>query len=311
MQVIFHIGLAKTGTTAIQNFLLRNTRALNRKGIAYPLAGRIRENHSAHHAISWAFLEDVPHTLPEPHYSAQYNFDEYSALIKGEMHAIGAHTAIISSENFGVPQVSISHLRKIQDNWPEANVVILMYFRRQSDMALSHYAQRARTFRRLRIGPRELLRSSSGEPYGLNNKVKHFEEVFGADNVFVHWYEDVRHDLLEPFRQIIGFDMDNGWVKPELDNRRLSWPVIRTVRWTDHLPVVGRPLRRALLALERRTPDRIRSRLDEAFRPFSQAELRAYQARFDEANTLLKKRTNAPPPSAKSYASIHDFTDVK
>ena len=59
--LIFHIGLPKTGSTAIQAFLARNIEILDEHGISYPFiteetasAGRVSEGNALHEFVRLA-----------------------------------------------------------------------------------------------------------------------------------------------------------------------------------------------------------------------------------------------------------------
>jgi hypothetical protein len=54
---IIHVGLHKTGTTSIQNFLAKNALELKRNGFLYPNGG-CPENSSAHHNLAWQLAGD-------------------------------------------------------------------------------------------------------------------------------------------------------------------------------------------------------------------------------------------------------------
>ncbi len=128
MRVFLHIGVWKTGSTAIQAFLRENTPALHRAGIAAPMM-RGRQN--------LAYLangDDAPLA---------------AALDQIWAHAAAsnAHTLIFSTEHFwplpGAAQDRLAAALAARG----AEVSVLVYLRPQADLWRSLLAQQAKTFR--------------------------------------------------------------------------------------------------------------------------------------------------------------------
>jgi hypothetical protein len=57
-RLLIHCGLHKTGTTALQTFLRKNTERLRTAGILYPYAGCFDSVASGHHNIAWQIARD-------------------------------------------------------------------------------------------------------------------------------------------------------------------------------------------------------------------------------------------------------------
>lgn len=53
-KLIIHIGMAKTGTTAVQSYMYANRLALLEQGINYPLSATYG---TGHHPLAWSLLE--------------------------------------------------------------------------------------------------------------------------------------------------------------------------------------------------------------------------------------------------------------
>ena len=110
MKLILHIGQSKTGTTALQSFLLSNKNRLAQEGILYPdyyLTGMPLNtlNHNS-------FAEELSGLTRHP----CLTFEEYCKQFTQEMKSTGCETMILSAESFfGAPQ--IWRLKEGQDFW--------------------------------------------------------------------------------------------------------------------------------------------------------------------------------------------------
>ena len=100
MKLILHIGQSKTGTTALQSFLLSNKNRLAQEGILYPdyyLTGMPLNtlNHNS-------FAEELSGLTRHP----CLTFEEYCKQFTQEMKSTGCETMILSAESFfGAPQI--------------------------------------------------------------------------------------------------------------------------------------------------------------------------------------------------------------
>lgn len=101
-EIIVHIGLAKTGTTAIQNVLLKNKQHLfEQHGILFP---GLRDNHFHLQSL----FSEAPHRLVQMQRNekiytpdaARAFLDSFRESFESEIAASGARTIVISSEYF-------------------------------------------------------------------------------------------------------------------------------------------------------------------------------------------------------------------
>lgn len=138
--VYLHIGLAKTGTTAIQRFFFENSEELTKHGVFYPDNFRSPETGYSdwgHHILShkwggWLDKKVFPITPDEA-------WEKTAAFIRRNP---GRH--VISSERFqdtlGVPGDK-EIIRFVEDIIAPAKLVIVVYLRRQDMFAESHYKE--------------------------------------------------------------------------------------------------------------------------------------------------------------------------
>lgn len=91
MKLLLHIGSYRTGSTAVQQSLLRSRRALRGHGILYPTTGL--HDDGAHHRIGWS--------VTGRGLTGGWDAPPFDAILDGlaaEMRAAGADTVIISTE---------------------------------------------------------------------------------------------------------------------------------------------------------------------------------------------------------------------
>lgn len=94
--IVFHIGLERTGTTALQRFCVRNRTALAESSILYPTSGRAFRglNHLGLAAVY------MPPAHRDHFVNGRDGRDEVVASLKREIAASGAATILLSCEHF-------------------------------------------------------------------------------------------------------------------------------------------------------------------------------------------------------------------
>ncbi|TWI28170.1 hypothetical protein [Paracoccus sulfuroxidans] len=131
-KAIIHIGVHKTGTTSIQNWLWNNRSVLSSSfGWEYPKEFSIN---NAHHAIPWSVIpqfEDNP--ISRPH---RTSIDAIKARVQKKSQVI------ISSEPFCMADDSEADI--IRDIFDGFDTTVVMYVRRQDKLIQSEYVQRVK-----------------------------------------------------------------------------------------------------------------------------------------------------------------------
>lgn len=132
MKFILHIGVWKTGSSAIQSFLSLNRKELKRRGIVWPTAFT---KHDGHNAIVHALRDDDDAKL--------------DALIDGavrDARDVADPTIILSSEHFW--PVERKRLVRLHERLSaHGPTKVVAYIRPQEEMWASLYAQQAKAFR--------------------------------------------------------------------------------------------------------------------------------------------------------------------
>lgn len=263
--VFVHIGLHKTGSTAIQKFLTANARRLRRNGILYPRTGQVR---IAHHQIAWSMRNNA--RVPW-------------ADLRAELAE--SDTAVLSSEEFESVR-SPEAWERLRDNLP-GDVKIVCYLRRQDELLESHYNQHRKTggldspaaFKRRVLYQMDYLA-----------RLQPFADAFGVENIIVRPYDKTRmpNGLFADFLSAIGRDMKADYVcpshalNPSLNDTGIA--LMRFVR--THLP------NRAALWCARQVAERfLCCRPGEPPRSaFSPEERRDLLSRFAESNAEVARR---------------------
>jgi len=130
MNFIFHIGTHKTGSTAIQNFLLANRNRLLNSGILYPSVGL---KDTAHHNLAWTLKAgDINKTK------------DLCLKIEQEATYYGVDTVVLSSEEFEF----VRNINTLKNFFSEiSNAQIILYIRRPDLYLESEYKQHVKMYK--------------------------------------------------------------------------------------------------------------------------------------------------------------------
>lgn len=206
---VLHIGMPKTGTTAIQNFCSVNREALQRRGYYYPKLGNWRN----HNQLPVYLLEQKnrqgKRVSGAEVISTLYRDDVFERLAK---EVAGCRESILLSAE-GLIRVSPSTLLEY---FPKGETSIIVYIREQLEHLLSGYAQKVQGLaQETRPLGMEIAKSVRGNYPDL---LAPWLEAYGRENVDVRIYpppasesKDVRPDFLDALgiHDHTGFDFEN------------------------------------------------------------------------------------------------------
>jgi len=144
--IYLHIGMPKTGTTSLQNFLFDNREKLLDKGYLYPLLGmRSTRNITDfnHHGLANALLKKYDTKTPVGNAKSKSEWEGSWEELKKQINTIKPKNVIISSEIFTTTKYfynpnTIALVKKILE---EHETKIVIYLRRQDDFLRSLYCQ--------------------------------------------------------------------------------------------------------------------------------------------------------------------------
>jgi hypothetical protein len=238
--IVIHIGLRKTGSTSIQQFLSVNEKILRGMGVDYSPVGQNQRNN--HTNIFYELYR--PHNF-DPKYGTLSQAAEYWKEHPGK-------TFILSAEDFAdlnPPEIaSLRDALKSSDD----DVRIIMVIRELIDLLPSEYSQWARgglkigsfdEFFAKRIERRKLLFSHTAELWA---------DSFGWDSLHIRLLNRqhlANGDLTDEFLAITGLDPTDAGVRalnrPGVANASPGWRVLEAVR-ALYAGNHGLPVRHAL-----------------------------------------------------------------
>lgn len=180
-----HIGLPKTGTSALQAFFAQNINALKTKGILYPELQPLdtaRENRiTSGNANNIAFSMFQSFEPGEDELKKLYHLleehNEYDFLLSSENLCFAHHDQLLS---FNEEIKNLGYTTKI-----------IIYLRRQDHWFSSVYSQRVKRHH-LTISPEEFIQNELKKNDSINNfylRIKHFEKIFNKENIIIRCYE--------------------------------------------------------------------------------------------------------------------------
>jgi hypothetical protein len=234
---ILHIGTEKTGTTTIQDCLNLNRAALAERGWGYPASfGGKGCQHLAMHAMHVGHCEDLHARLGLDSEEKRREFNaEVKVRFLREMAALPQtiHTVILSSEYFHSRLRQEDELRGLRDLLAGAfdRIRILVYLRRQDQVAVSHYS----TGMRAGSTRREVL-PEVGESdcyYNYDLLLAKWAAAFPEAEITPRLFrrdEWPGGDLVHDFLDACGIEDRQGLRPPERRNESISAPAQEFLR---------------------------------------------------------------------------------
>lgn len=211
MNLYIHIGLPKTGTSAIQAHLFLNEQWFLDRGVLIPGTGHV-------HGFGHVTL------FKGPSYEL---VDELNDELK-KHEAQGIQNAFVSWE--GLPLVGAQKLQEIREKLSSHSIYVVAYLREQSEVLQSVYLQTLKT-RAQKRSIEDYLRSKKLlTPRHLNYLaiLEKFDSVFGSTSIIARVYKtehfkacSVLHDILS----LMGLEADKEFVmSKEKQNISLDVP---------------------------------------------------------------------------------------
>lgn len=205
-KLYLHIGLSKTGSSALQSWFSLNTKLFEKQGFDYadlnPLAkkGKITAGNGV---VLFNACKDE-------------NFSEIERLITN-IYFQSNEKAIISSETLqNISPVSIAKLKEVCDKH-SITVVVIAYVRSAYELLYSNYLQGIK-----RHGFTFKFGKKGNFSYSKQTEfLKNYFDVF-KDSVIVKNYDYEKKDIFSSFANLIGFDNKKAKIKDRTVNRSLT-----------------------------------------------------------------------------------------
>lgn len=200
MRIVLHIGLEKTGSTAIQAFCARHADALRADGILYPSGlGDRNHVHLAMAAANFPASRDIRLRVGIHDEAALRAFtDRALRSLKAEIDRARPHTLLLSSEHFSSRLLADPPLRRLHAMLSAlaAEIRVIVYLRRQDETLLSLYSTFAK------CGGTDPLEAFADRPIWLDFErvLGLWEGVFGTGNLDVRIFPPRDRPLLDDFR---------------------------------------------------------------------------------------------------------------
>ncbi|NOU66250.1 hypothetical protein GC096_19605 [Paenibacillus sp. LMG 31461] len=241
MKTIFiHIGLSKTGTTSLQNFLTVNHSKLLQHNIFYPIDSQKKYVQWNQHVglIPSLTQEKLIFFSDDDNYVKGEALDEFLDDIK----KIEQDNILISSEFF-LRLYNDSSIDLLQNSLKNYNTKIILYVRRQDEFYLSTRSERAKVGFPHRISVTNCISDTclndsvfleAANYYKLINR---WAKAFGKENMIVRIFEKeklYKNDLFSDFLHIFGIEMDGNFEITNNLNESLSLEKVRFLQELSH-----------------------------------------------------------------------------
>ncbi len=204
-KIYLHIGLHRTGSTAIQTALRLSKSQLRKQGVLVPEAGYAW---GGQHQLAWALLDNNPEWYPVSEFST---VDLFKAL-RGEINHSQCDKVLISSEDFSLLglQGNRSKLEELKKYLSDYDVTVVAYLRNQVDYLNSFFHESVKSFdSRFNISGIDAFKSDISQLLDYKSLLKQWADVFGRDSLLVTPYKlaDGRIDSVDRFFELIKLDM--------------------------------------------------------------------------------------------------------
>jgi glycosyltransferase involved in cell wall biosynthesis/predicted O-methyltransferase YrrM len=224
-----HIGLHKTGTSAIQQFLLENSKILKQNKYLYPEAG---VEAAAHHLLPWTLNDEHPE-----YKNAEKSTEVIWSEIENEIKESQCDKIILSSEDFS-SIYKIENLEKLRQLTKDYHTKIVVYLRRQDQLLQSQYREMVK-----QPGSRishTIQEFTQNEPWiwhflDYEQRLKDWADVFGKENIIVRVYEkgQLPQGIFVDFCNAVGLSLSNDYVLPEIVNPTLNRDLLEFLRYCN------------------------------------------------------------------------------
>lgn len=235
MRVYLHIGVEKTGTSSIQQFLRINRDALKEAGLLFPRAPGA-ENHMALAAA--AQNEDkrddlrMIYGLDSPAKIHDFRKRLVEELV-AEAEQARCHTVVLSGEHCSSRLTTPAEVellwRMLQPLTRDARVIV--YLRRQDEFLCSTYSTDVKSGF---TGPMKLPSAELREQrYNYYPLLQRWSSVVGKANLICRIYDRAAlkgGDAVADFLQLVGLDYKGNYRRPERVNESLDTNVLEFLR---------------------------------------------------------------------------------
>ena len=197
-KAFIHIGLAKTGTTAIQQSATSLQDDMLRNGLRFLKTGRIGER-GGQHCIPWRITGDPRADLHGPNYSL--------AETRAELAADHENNVLVSSEEFSPLAYRPAKLRDLRALFEGYHLCGIVYVREQVEHFNSFFVELVKDVNMGDAIGEYIQKVALEARYNYQNWIQPFANTF--DEVVVRPYDPnvfVGGEIVQDFYSIVGFE---------------------------------------------------------------------------------------------------------
>lgn len=201
-KLFLHIGIPKTGSSSIQQYLSDHRDHLAKSGVLFPRSACLQEKDTAHNALAYPLMRDYPRLVDR---QLRRPIDQVAASLDEEIQSSKANRIIISSEALShCGKHSARPIRWLKDNFRAYEVRVIAYVRRPDAWLASAYAQAVKS---------NVFTTQTISEYLASRQVTYFRplhefaNVFGDDNMTVRIFSREhlhRGNVLADFLNLVG-----------------------------------------------------------------------------------------------------------
>lgn len=240
LKLYLHIGMPKTGTTYIQNFLRANNNVLKEKGYVYPDFGvrfdAVGANRNAHFLVSVIRDENKKRLVGTEHEIEDECFEKLYGLFEEYPNVIISEESIWNSAERKRDKNFWKNLKERLESHG-ISLKIIVYLRRQDLYIQSFWAQQIKESR-FSDTLQEYIKSSAFKRAKLDYKQRldEISKFVGKENVLVRVYEKEQYappqkTIVSDFLKTVGLQYTDEYTELErLPNRSLSGVYLETMR---------------------------------------------------------------------------------
>ena len=196
-KIYLHIGIGKTGTTSIQDYLFSNRFKLKENGVLYPVVGLRGTGHHDLAKLDNKWIGEKEQFL-------------YRNLIK-EIDSSGCHKIIISSENFVF--LKENYVKEIAWFFKNYDVKLIFYVRNQVPLIQSTFLEWQKVDKNY-LETIEKFFVVHHDGFDFLQRVKFYIVAFGKENIITRVFDkrNIGKDVKADFLRLIGVgvDISNG-----------------------------------------------------------------------------------------------------
>ncbi|MFR8548405.1 MAG: hypothetical protein ACLVEV_07270 [Lachnospiraceae bacterium] len=311
--VFLHIGLPKTGTTAIQNFLRTNDEALRRRGICFPDLGfsypEIHSNRNAHFLVSsYDAPSQMSHFTPGSDYTS--GIEQLARLSK-------TYDTILLTDEL-IWRVCNQHA----DFWPTVKedfsrhgmeLKVIAYLRRQDEFVQSRYRQRMKAGETFSFYEFLGQLRSHNYPLDFYAAAQTISRAIGRENLILRIYEQkqyqgIQHTLISDFLDIFGLSISDDFiVEDKLFNHSLHGSYLEMRRLLNALPgnVKGTPtLTQSIKEIQEANPYTQKQEKQTLFLPGDQ---HTFLEHFADSNAQLAREYFGRTDGSLFYTPLREL----